>query len=118
MSIDLVRDIASWFLILGGSFLFVVGAIGINRMPDVFTRLHAVSLSETIGSSLILLGLILEEGFTLVTAKLVMLVLFLLFSGPVATHALARAALHDNLRPLGVDETRPPQPKAEGEPPE
>ena len=113
MILDLLRDVIAAVLILGGSFFVILGAAGILRMPDVFTRLHAVSLSDTIGSSLVLLGLAVESGFNLVTARLVILVLFLIFAGPMATHALARAALHAKLKPLGVDESASP-PASEG----
>lgn len=105
MIIELLRDVIAAILIIGGGFFVILGAVGINRMPDVFTRLHAVSLSDTIGASLILLGLAVESGWNLVTGRLILLVLFLLFAGPMATHALARAALHARLRPLGVDES-------------
>ncbi|MCC6982555.1 MAG: monovalent cation/H(+) antiporter subunit G [Bauldia sp.] len=108
MILDLFRDLVAAALIIGGGFFVILGALGINRMPDVFTRLHAVSLSDTIGASLILLGLAVESGWNLVTARLVILVLFLLFAGPMATHAVIRAALHAKLKPLGADESAEP----------
>ena len=94
-------DIVSGFLILAGAGFFLTGAIGYLRMPDLFTRLHAASLADTTGMALILIGLAVHQGFDLVTAKLVFLILFLLFMGPAATHALAAAALASGLRPLG-----------------
>lgn len=97
--LDIVRTVLAWALIGGGGFFFIVSAIGINRMPDVFTRLHAASVGETFGAGLMLLGMMLVAGFTLVTAKLVLLLLFLWFMGPVATHAIARAALQAGERP-------------------
>ncbi len=108
MILDLLRDLLAAILILGGGSFVIIGALGINRMPDVFTRLHAVSLSDTIGASLILLGLAVESGWNLVTARLVLLALFLVFAGPMATHAVIRAALHARLKPLGVDESAEP----------
>jgi multicomponent Na+:H+ antiporter subunit G len=75
-------------------------------MPDVFTRLHAVSVIETLGMGFIILGLILQAGFTLVAAKLIIIAAFILLTSPVATHALAQAALHAGIRPqLDHDET-------------
>lgn len=108
MILDLVRDLVAAVLIIGGGFFVILGAVGINRMPDVFTRLHAVSLSDTVGASLVLLGLAVESGWNLVTARLVLLVAFLLFAGPMATHAVIRAALHARLKPIGVDESAEP----------
>ena len=76
-----------------GSVFMVIGALGVVRMPDVFTRLHAASVSDTFGVGLILIGLILVGGLTLVSVKLAFLLAFLFLTGPVATHAVARAAL-------------------------
>ncbi len=70
------------------------------RMPDFYTRVHAASLIETAGAGFILLGLLLEAGFTLVAAKLLMIGLLILFASPTASHALARAALLRGLKPL------------------
>lgn len=96
-------DLLSWAALVGGGFFYVVGAIGLNRMPDIFTRLHAVSVSETLGVGLMILGMLLQAGFTLVPVKLVMIMVVLMWTGAVATHALARAALHDGEKPLLAD---------------
>lgn len=93
-------DLASWAALLSGGFFFVVGAIGLIRMPDVFTRMHASSVSETLGAGLLIAGMALQSGPTLVALKLAMILLVLLLTGPLATHALARAALHDGMEPL------------------
>jgi len=95
-----VIDLASWALIAAGGFFCIVGTFGLVRMPDFYTRLHASGVVDPFGVSLILIGLMLQAGFTLVTAKLVVLVLLLLFTSPVACHALGRAALHRGLKPL------------------
>ena len=98
-------DLASWAALLGGGFFYVVGAIGLNRMPDIFTRMHAVSISDTLGVGLLTLGMLLQAGFTLVAVKLIIIVLVMWTTGAVATHALARAALHDGEKPLLADAT-------------
>lgn len=85
-------DIASAVLLAGGGFFCIVGAAGLLRMPDFFTRTHAASLIETLGAGLILAGLALQAGFTLALLKLVILGLLILFASPTATHALAKAA--------------------------
>ncbi|WP_296490255.1 monovalent cation/H(+) antiporter subunit G [Rhodoferax sp.] len=99
---------ASWlFLVLGGVFC-IVGAIGLVRMPDFYTRMHAASVIETLGAGLILLGLMLQAGLTLVTVKLLMVGLLILFVSPTATHALARAAMVRGLKPLLAPEEKIP----------
>ncbi len=103
MSVGLFVDIASWLLLVAGGFFYLVGAIGLNRMPDVFTRMHAVSVGDTLGIGCLVAGMALQAGPTLVTVKLFLVLLVILFTGPVATHALARAALQDKLLPLVVD---------------
>jgi multicomponent Na+:H+ antiporter subunit G len=85
-------DIASGILLAGGGFFCIVGAVGLLRMPDFFTRTHAASLIETLGAGLVLAGLALQAGFTLALLKLVILGLMILFASPTATHALAKAA--------------------------
>ena len=99
---DMVVKIVSWAALVGGGFFYLVGAIGLIRMPDVFTRMHATSVSETLGVGLLTLGMLIQAGPTLVAAKLIFILLVLLVTGPVATHALARAALHDGEKPLVI----------------
>ena len=99
-------DILSWIFLVAGSGFCLIGGLGLLRMPDVFTRLHAVSVIETLGMGFIILGLILQAGFTLVAAKLIIIAALILLTAPVATHALAQAALHAGIRPqLDHDET-------------
>lgn len=98
-------EILSWAALLAGGFFYVVGAIGLNRMPDIFTRMHAVSVSETLGVGLLILGMMLQAGMTLVSVKLAIILVVMTWTGAVATHALARAALHDGEHPLLADET-------------
>lgn len=101
-------DAASWACLVGGSFFCVVGAIGLLRMPDFYTRMHAASVIETLGAGLILLGLMLQAGLTLVAVKLLMVGVLIFFASPTATHALARAAMVRGLKPLLSDEERAP----------
>lgn len=103
--IELLRDLASWILILAGSFFLIVGGIGLNRMPDVFSRLQATGVSDTVGAGFLLLGLVFQAGFTLVAVKLIFLILIFLFTAPVATHAVTRAALAVGVRPQLFDES-------------
>lgn len=102
----LILDIASWAFILAGSTFLVIGAIGLVRMPDLYTRMHAASVSDTLGVGLLIIGLILQAGFSLVTLKLLFLMALFFFSGPVATHALAQAALGEDIKPLLNEDRR------------
>lgn len=95
-------DIFSGISLLTGSLFCLIGAAGLLRMPDFYTRAHAASLIETAGAGLILLGLLLHAGFTLVAVKLLMIGLLILFASPTAGHALARAALIRGLKPVSV----------------
>ena len=93
-------DIASALCLLAGAFFCLVGAWGLLRMPDFYTRVHAASVLETLGADLILLGLVLQAGFTLVAAKLLLIGLLIFFASPTASHALARAAMLRGVTPL------------------
>lgn len=95
MDWELLRDGLSWALLLGGAAFSMIGGLGLLRMPDLYTRMHAASLTDTLGAILILSGLMVQGGLTLVTVKMVLTLFFLLFTSPVATHALAAAALSD-----------------------
>lgn len=95
----LAVDILSWALILLGSFFTVVGAAGLVRMPDLFTRMHAGSVIDTTGVGFLVLGMMLQAGLGLVTLKLLFILMLFFFAGPVVTHALAQAALHEKIEP-------------------
>ena len=92
-------DALSWACLAAGGLFCIIGAVGLLRMPDFYTRMHAASVVETLGAGLILIGLVLQAGFTLTAVKLVMLGLLIFFASPTATHALARAAHVRGLRP-------------------
>jgi multicomponent Na+:H+ antiporter subunit G len=100
---SLALDIASWVLLLSGGAFCIIGALGLLRMPEFYTRVHAASVTDTLGAGLILLGLILQAGFTLVAAKLVVIGLLIFFTSPAATHAIAHAARGRGLEPLLAD---------------
>ncbi len=97
---DTVVDLLSWACLLAGGAFGIIGGLGVLRLPDFFTRLHAAGMTDTLGAGLILLGLVLQAGWSLVTAKLVFIFIFIVWTSPTAAHALARAALHGTIRPL------------------
>jgi len=105
-AMTLLIDIASWALILAGSFFTLVGAFGLVRMPEVYTRMHASSVTDTLGVGFLAGGMMLQAGFSLVTLKLVFLVMLFLFTGPVVTHALAQVCLHEKIKPLLSEDRR------------
>ena len=77
-----IIDILSWALIILGSFALITGAVGVLRLPDVYTRMHAASITDTLGAGSIILGLILQAGLTLVAAKLFLILVFIFFTSP------------------------------------
>ena len=89
----MVVDIISWLLLTAGGFFIIVGGIGALRMPDLYTRMHAASVTDSIAPILIIAGLMLQAGVTLTCVKLAAILLFLLLTGPTSSNALASAAL-------------------------
>ena len=96
---DMVLDTASWILLTVGGFFVLIGGIGALRMPDLYTRMHAASVTDSIAPMLVIAGLLLQSGFTLPSVKLLAILLFLLLTGPTASNALASAALLSGKRP-------------------
>lgn len=95
----LLLDALSLVLLLGGVFLGISGALGVIRFPDFFTRLHAAGVTDTLSAGLILSALMLQAGPTLISVKLLFVLLLLWYTSPVASHAVALAAVHSGLRP-------------------
>ena len=93
-------EILGWVALCLGGFFCVVGALGLNRMPDVFTRMHATSVSDTLGVGLLIVGMLCQTDDWAVAARLGIILIVLWVTGAVASHALARAALHDGEKPL------------------
>lgn len=85
-------------LLLGG-ILTLTGAVGLLRLPSFFTRLHAASVTETLGATLLIIGIMLDTGWTLDAAKLMLLILIMIVANPTITHALCRAVAHDGSTP-------------------
>jgi len=94
-------DILSWLLLIGGGLFVLIGGIGILRLPEFYTRMHAAGLTDTLGTLLILTGLMFQGGISLATMKLAAILIFLLLTSPTAAYALANAALQSGLKPEG-----------------
>lgn len=90
----------SWFFLIVGGIFSIIGAIGVLRLPDMFSRMHGAGMIDTMGAGMILIGLMFQAGLTIVSIKLFLIIAFLFFTSPTTTHALARAALNAGIIPL------------------
>ncbi len=97
---EMTIDILSWVLLTLGGLAVLIGGIGALRMPDLYTRMHAASVTDSMGSILVLAGILLQAGWSLATIKLFAILLFLLITSPTASNALASAALLAGTRPF------------------
>ena len=91
--------VLSWGCIIAGSLFMLIGAFGTLRMPNFWARLHAASITDSGGMILLVIGMCLHSGFSLITVKLLIIGVFLFITGPTSTHAIANAALVTGLRP-------------------
>ena len=88
----IINVVSFLMLALGGVFVFM-GGLGALRLPNLFTRMHAASLTDGLGTILTLGGIMLQSGWSLATVKLLIILFFLMLTGPTAAYALANAAL-------------------------
>ncbi len=100
---SLILDLATWSAIGAGCVFILVGTLGLLRLPDVFSRLHGAGMTDTLGAGLLVAGMLMQTTDWLVAAKLVLILVFLAFTSPMTSHALARAALHAGLQPWTRD---------------
>ena len=94
-----IRTIATGILLTLGCFFIVVSSIGVIRFPDFYSRIHPAGKSDTLGQLLVLLGLIVHVGISLVTIKLFFIAVFIFIANPTATHSLAKSAFVSGLKP-------------------
>ena len=88
--LDMLRFALSLVLTLGGLFVLISGVVGVFRFPYALSRIHAAALGETLGIALMLLGVMVAEGFSVITLKLLVVMLFLWLTSPVASHLIGR----------------------------
>ena len=93
-------ELFSYLFILIGSILILVGSIGLLRLPDVFSRIHAVGMIDTAGIGFIILGLLLHSGFSNTSIKLIIMGAILFFTSPISGHAVAISAKQNDLKPI------------------
>jgi multicomponent Na+:H+ antiporter subunit G len=94
-----VKDIIAALFMLGGFFLFATATLGLLRLPDFFTRLHATGKGDTLAALWSLAGLAVYHGVTLTSAKILFIAVFLFLAQPTATHAISRAAFRCKVQP-------------------
>lgn len=94
-----LNDWITWLFILIGSFFAIVGALGIVRLPDIFSRMHGAGIVDTMGIMMILTGLMFQADTWIVVIKLALILVFIFFTSPTTTFALARAAIHGGVDP-------------------
>jgi multicomponent Na+:H+ antiporter subunit G len=108
--VSAIADTLSWVLLTLGGVSVLIGGIGALRMPDLYTRMHAASVTDSLGAILVLVGIMLQAGWSLATIKLIAILLFLLLTSPTSSNALASAALLAGTRPFaegGQDQEEP-----------
>ncbi len=101
---EIILDLLSWIFLLGGSFFCLTGAVGLLRFPEFFSRIHAASLTDTLGASMILIGLMFLAGWGLALPKLMLILIFSLLAGTTASHAMGKAALKSGMKPLDMQD--------------
>lgn len=92
-------------LLFGGSFFFLVGTIGLIRLPDAFTRMHATTKCDTLGAGMILVSLMIYQGFHMISVKLFIILIFIWLTNPTAAHIIAKAAYNSQRISADVDST-------------
>lgn len=103
---EILLDAASWLCLLTGAAVCVIGGIGMIRMPDFYTRSHAASLADTLGAALILIGLGLQAGLSLVSVKLFFIYMLFYITAPTSAHALVKAAYSKGVRAPDLEDQR------------
>ncbi len=95
-----ILQIVAWVFLGVGAVFSLIGGIGLIRLPDFYTRMHAAGMTDTLGAGGILIGLMFLSGFNLVTAKLIFILLFIFFTSPTSSHSVAKAAMGAGFKPL------------------
>ena len=89
--------VVGYVLMAAGAFFVLSGGVGLLRFPDFYTRIHAVSITDSAGAGLLLVGLLLQPSGWPTEIRLLIILLFLTLTGPTATHILAHAARRDGV---------------------
>ena len=98
---DMLVLVLSGLSLAIGVIALLIGSLGLIKLPDVYCRIHAVGMIDTAGASFIILGMIIHQGSSLVSFKLALIGVFLFFTSPIATHAVAQVAHKMGVKPFG-----------------
>jgi multicomponent Na+:H+ antiporter subunit G len=98
------REIAVVVLAAGGVFFALVAAVGLVRLPDLYTRAHSTSKSETLGAVLALSAVAIAFGPGLSSVKVLLLLVFMFLTNPTAAHAITRAAIEEGIEPWTTED--------------
>ena len=98
---DLIQDIITAICFFIGSLSIIIGACGLIKLPDVFSRVHAAGMIDTGGTAFFLLGMIVQTGWSLITVKLLLVGIFIFFTSPVTSHVTVNLARQKKLIPIG-----------------
>lgn len=96
--LKIALEIIAILFLVGGAFFFFVGTAGLIRMPDVFCRMHATTKCDTLGAGLILVGLMIFNGFSMISLKLLLILIFIWLTNPTAAHIIAKAEYKKDLK--------------------
>ena len=110
--IPLLQTVLSAGFIISGVFFMLAGTIGVLRLPDFYTRMHAAGMTDTLGAEFIIIGLMVQAGFSQTSLKLLLVAFLLFLTSPTASHAVANAAHQAGLKPL-LGKFKAPDPVAE-----
>lgn len=111
----LIKPYVGAFLLLLGAVMGIIGAIGMLRFPDVYTRIHAASIIDTGAMTVAIVGMLLLSPTWVIAVKLAAIWMFLFITGPTSSHALVNAAYKAGIQPLIGAEARGDKSKSEGE---
>ena len=98
---EFIKDIVTWIFFFIGSMSIIIGACGLIKLPDVFSRIHAAGMIDTGGTAFFLLGMIVQSGWSLITVKLILIGIFIFFTSPVTSHVTANLARQKKIIPVG-----------------
>ena len=96
----ILLDIVTFLCLAVGIASMLIGSYGLLKLPDMFARMHAAGMVDTLGLGLIMVGLIVQAGISLISFKLFLIVVFVVYTGPAVTYALAQAALNAGVKPM------------------
>ena len=98
---DFMRDIITGICFFIGSLSIIIGACGLIKFPDVFSRVHAAGMIDTGGTAFFLLGMMVQTGWSLITVKLLLIGIFIFFTSPVSSHVIVNLARQKKIIPFG-----------------